>query len=133
MPPVVTIAATRGKASEYTGAPAVFTVARTGATMKSLTVPVTLGGTAQAGADCPAFAGQLTLPVGLSCVTLTLVSVRDEAAEGAETVSADAWRFAEFGHDANTPETSGDFENGHAAYPLGKDHRNFLHLRVSRN
>lgn len=144
--PTVTLVATQATASEYTGAPTVFSVARTGATMKALTVPVTLGGTAQEGVDYPAFAGEITLPVGLAGVTLTLVPVRDSAAEGAETVSAalgdsllfdagtpsaaeatildtpaDGWRFASFGVLANDAGVAAD-----AADPDGDGLPNLL-------
>jgi len=147
----VTINATQSEAAEFTGAPAVFNVARTGSTIKALTVPVTLGGTAHAGADYPAQAAQVTLPAGVSGVTISLVPVKDDLAEGMETVSAstgnsslfdagaagaatildtpaDDWRFERFGSQANTPGIADD-----RADPDGDGLPNLIEYALGRN
>lgn len=151
--PEVTIVASTTTASEHTGASADFTLARTGAAMKALTVPITLGGTAQAGVDYQTVPTEITLPVGQSGVPLTIVPLADDVAEGTETVRinlgasslfdagtpswaeasfldkpADDWRYERFGAQANNPAISGD-----NADPDGDGMPNLLEYAVGRN
>jgi hypothetical protein len=143
--PVVTVAATTAAASESGGA-GVITFTRT-LTSGALPVNYSLSGSATAGIDYTASASSVTFPDGATTVPLTINPVRDNLAEGDETViltltgsteytigtsatatvtiadrPGDAWRFGK--GLASTPWTADPFGRGLPillAYALGSD------------
>jgi hypothetical protein len=84
--PVVTVSASDSSAAEAGPDSASFTIARTGTTAQPLTVHYSVSGTAIAGSDYPALAGQITIPGGQSSATIVVTPVNDTAVEGNETV-----------------------------------------------
>ena len=84
-PNVVTIAATDPAASETGLDPGTFTVTRSGG-LNAITVPLTVGGTAQAGVDYVALPSSVTLGLGVNTVTLNVTPIADAVLEGTESV-----------------------------------------------
>ena len=84
--PFVSVIATTPSTVENSGAPAVFTFTRTGATTASLTVNYTVGGTATAGSDYTALAGSMTIPIGASSAAVNVAPIDDAIPESLETV-----------------------------------------------
>ena len=81
--PAVSIAAAGGAEN---GAAAVFTVTRAGSTANSLTVPYTVGGSAEPGVDYHSLSGSVTIPPGASSATFSAAAIADPFVEGNETV-----------------------------------------------
>ena len=130
--PIVSIVASTPDAAEPS-TPGAFTVTRTGATTRALTVALNVSGTATSGADYTALPASVLIPAGAASVGIPVVPLSDELAEGSETViltiatSGDytigapaaatvtitdtpvqAWRLAKFGANANDPAIAGD-------------------------
>lgn len=131
--PTVSAAATDSTASEIGLSSGTVTITRTGATTAALTVNYTLAGGATNGVDYASRSGTVTIPIGSSSATVTVVPLADNLAEGDETVlltltngtgytpvaptsavvtladsAFGAWRFARFGSNANTPAIGGE-------------------------
>jgi hypothetical protein len=83
---VVTIVATDPEASETGPKAGVFTVSRTGNTSWALTVDLQVGGSASSGIDYNPLPNTITLKVGESSTTLTVLPVDDTLYEYNETV-----------------------------------------------
>ncbi|MEO5917900.1 MAG: S8 family serine peptidase [Luteolibacter sp.] len=119
--PTVTIAATAATAREIDGQTGLVTISRTGDTTLPLLVPLTVSGTAVAGAHYQPIPATVTIPTGQASTTLTITPISDALAQGDRNVilnvaadfalvrdpaqSAvvtiqdkpfDAWRFANF-------------------------------------
>lgn len=88
-PPVVTVAATTGDASEEGPTPGVFTFTRTGSTSGSLTVKFAVSGSATAVDDYVSIATSVTIPAGSASATKTVMPVDDTKREKNETVVVD--------------------------------------------
>jgi uncharacterized protein (DUF1800 family) len=71
--PSVSVAATTASTDSKGGAPAVFTITRTGSTAAPLTVYYSVGGTAVAGVDYASLSGSVTIPAGASSATVQVV------------------------------------------------------------
>jgi hypothetical protein len=84
--PVVTIAATDPAAAELGPDTGLFTVTRAGNTNQSLTVNLTIGGSAVNGTDYAAISGTVLIAAGSNTATVAIVPLADNLAEGAETV-----------------------------------------------
>lgn len=87
-PPIVTIGAPGGSASEdgYTGQ---FTVSRTyGKISEALPVNLIFGGTATAGADYTALPSTVTIPANAASYSFSVVPIDDTELESTETVTA---------------------------------------------
>lgn len=83
----VTVTANDATAGEYGADQALsFTVSRTGDASQMLTIPVTWGGTATAGADYSGHAAQVVIPAQQSSASVSLSVLPDSVAEGDETV-----------------------------------------------
>lgn len=82
--PVITISSTDTNATEA-GDTALVTLTRVGSTNNAVTVNLTRGGTATAGADYTGLNATAIIPAGITSLTLTLTAVQDAAAEGNET------------------------------------------------
>ncbi len=84
----VTLSATTSAAAED-GASGpvngVFTVTRTGSTSAALTVNYTISGTATNGTDYSSIGTSVTIPIGASSATVTIMPVRDDVPESTET------------------------------------------------
>ena len=143
--PIVSIVASAPNAAEPS-TPGAFTITRTGATVKALTVALNVSGTATNGADYTALPASVIIPAGAASVGLPVVPLSDELAEGNETVilaiattsdytvgtpaaatvtiadaPVQAWRLAKFGANANNPAIAGDL-----ADPDGDGLKNIL-------
>ncbi len=81
------IAATDAAAAEEGQNPGTFTVLRTGDTSAPLAVSYTIGGDASATDYTPTLPGTVTIPVGATQATITIIPVDDALAEAAETVA----------------------------------------------
>jgi hypothetical protein len=81
----ITVTASAATTSEA-GAPAQFTIARTGSTAWPLTVSYTVAGNAAAGTDYTALAGSVVIPEGASSADITLSVIDDTAPEADEAV-----------------------------------------------
>ncbi len=126
--PDVNLAATDANASEQGPDPGVFTISRTGSTTIDLPVFFAISGTAVNGSAYNAIAPAGTIPAGSSSTTITITPIPNNVAEGDRSVNllltsssaynlgltitdtvtihdkpADAWRFQEFGANANDP------------------------------
>lgn len=90
LPPVVTVVATDDLASED-GASGTFEFTRAFpdvvTTNVALTVYYAISGTAANGADYPALSGEVTIPVGVSNVSLTVTPTDDSESELTETLT----------------------------------------------
>jgi len=134
--PEVTVTATQPNAVAATsgGTPGQFTVSRTGSTTASLTVDVSVAGTAVSGTDYTALSGSVTIPVGVNSVTIPVNPLVDSQATTSRTVQLSltgsiagvllnptpatvsisqltpyqAWQLQEFGANANDPGIAGD-------------------------
>ena len=84
--PTVTLTATDAAASETGSNTGLFTVARNGSTLSSLTVFYSVSGTATAGADYATLSGSVTIPSGSTSATITITPVDDTEPECSETV-----------------------------------------------
>ena len=84
--PLVTISASDAEAGEPDDDGG-FTVTRTGATTETLTVTLTVGGTAEGGVDYEAIATTLTIPAGADAAEIPVSVVDDTLVEGTETVT----------------------------------------------
>ncbi len=82
----VSITATDASAAETGANNGIFTLARTGSTTASLTVDLQIKGTATSGVDFTALSNPVTIPVGLSSITINVIPLEDEEFEGPETV-----------------------------------------------
>ncbi len=119
--PSVTVVATTPIAREQDGTAGVFTLTRSGSTATPLLVPLSAGGTAQAGTHYMALPASVLIPAGSDSATVTVTPIGDALAQGDRSVvlgvagdyslaagspaSAtvtiqdkpyDAWRFAHF-------------------------------------
>ncbi|MGZ5504211.1 MAG: hypothetical protein ACXWGY_06080 [Chthoniobacterales bacterium] len=126
--PDVNIVANDANASEVGPDPGVFTISRTGGTSIDLPVFFTISGTAMNGSAYNAITPVATILAGSDSTTVTITPIPNNVAEGdrsanlsltstytynlglsvTDTVTihdkpADAWRFAEFGTNANDP------------------------------
>lgn len=82
----VRVVASAPDAAEVGGVAGVFTVSRTGSTTTSLTVNLSVGGTASNGTDYVAVGQTAVIPAGQSSVTVTVTPYDDRLIEGSETV-----------------------------------------------
>lgn len=123
---------TLADAEEEGGVPGMVTVTRTGPVDMPLTVHYTTGGSATAPADYQSLPGSVTIPAGESSAVIEVQPVPDDVAEGDKTLEItlladgtyhlplepgasirvkdrpiDAWRFAQFGAQANDPAVAG--------------------------
>ncbi len=130
--PIVSVIASAPNAAEP-GTAGTFTISRTGTTVRAITVPFTVSGTATSGADYTALPINVTIPSGAASANVTVAPLEDTLAEGNETVIltlasgsdytlaaptsaivtiADApnqaWRLAKFGANANNAAIAGD-------------------------
>ena len=119
-------------AAEEGAAPGLVTVTRNGQLDMPLTVHYTTGGSASAPGDYQALPGSVTIPAGESSAAIQVQPVADDVAEGDKTLAInlqadatyhlpvepvsviqvkdrpmDAWRFAQFGAQANNPAVNG--------------------------
>ncbi len=131
-PLVSVIASTPGAVEPNT--PGAFTVTRTGATTRALSVVLDVSGTATPGADYTALPASVVIPSGAASIGIQVAPLPDSLAEGSETVvltiapandywpgtpasatvtiadlPIQAWRMAKFGANANNPAIAGDF------------------------
>jgi titin len=83
--PNVSINATDATASEPADT-GTFTITRTGSTSSPLTVNYTVSGSATSGADYTALSGTVTIPAGVSSVTIVVTPQDNTVPEGSETV-----------------------------------------------
>jgi len=83
--PVVTVTATDGSAAEAGTTTGMYRISRTGATVSSLSVSFTMGGSAQNGVDYNAITSPVTIPARASYVYVTLRPIDDSVQEGNET------------------------------------------------
>ncbi len=88
--PKVSVVATDASAAETTvDQPAnngVFTVSRTGATDRDLTVYYRVEGTATSGVDYTSLSGSVVIPAGQASATVTVAAIDDASVESTETV-----------------------------------------------
>jgi subtilisin family serine protease len=109
-PAVVTVAATDATAAEVaangTANPGLFTLSRTGVLTGTLTVNVSLSGTASNGTDFSAIPTSVTFAAGSATATLPVTVLDDLLAEGTETVVLTI---------ASATATSGSYTVGTAA------------------
>ncbi len=84
-PPVVSIAVSQPDTSEQDPQGAVFTVTRTGATTSAATVGFALTGTAQKGVDFVDPASTVTIPVGQSSASFSIVPIDDGDNDDSQT------------------------------------------------
>ena len=145
--PTVTVAAATPVARELDGATGVFTLTRSGATNIPLLVPLSVGGTAQAGVNYTALPTSVVIPAGATSATVTVTPIGDALAQGDRTVvlsvavdfsvaagspaSAtvtiqdkpyDAWRFAHF----DSGQLADTGVSGDSADPDGDGFTNLL-------
>jgi len=89
--PTVTLSVPDPSASEVnTGQvrnPGSFRAARTGSTVRALTVNYSIGGSATNGADYSRLSGSVVIPVGASSVVIPVNVINDNIYEGSETVN----------------------------------------------
>lgn len=85
-PPTVRVQATDASGSETGPNTLAFTFSRTGSTASSITLNLTIGGTATNGGDYNTVADTLVIPAGQSSVVLTVTPIDDPFVEGSETV-----------------------------------------------
>lgn len=120
-------------AQEQGNVPGSLTLTRTSATDMPLTISYAASGSALAPADYATLAGSAVFPAGQSSTALTIAPQSDALAEGDEAVQItlvsgtgytlpgvvtsavtvqdlpiDAWRFQQFGAEANNPAIAGD-------------------------
>ena len=150
--PVVDLAVTTATAAEVGPVPGAFTLSRSGSTSFSLPVHYTVSGTATNGTDYVTLSGTATIPVGQSSTVISVTPLADGLAEGPETVVVtlapdptytigsgngtvtifdqpiDAWRFNQFGVDANTPSIAGNEAN-----PTGDGVTNLMKYALGLN
>jgi hypothetical protein len=132
--PTVTVAASDATATESGLTTGAFTLTRTGDTSGTLTVQFTVGGLATSGVDFTALGTSAVIDAGQASMVVVVTPLPDSLAEGAEdatlTLAADAayvvgaggtaevtiddlpmdaWRFAQFGANANNPAMAGDY------------------------
>ena len=84
--PLVSITAMDPNAFEEGQYPGTFTIIRTGVTTSALIVKYTIGGNATLGTDYSIIGSAVTIPVGSSSTSITIVPVDDDHVEGYETV-----------------------------------------------
>jgi subtilase family serine protease len=84
--PAVSVVASTPTAKEAGSVSGAFTVSRTGDTSVALTVRYTVGGTATAGVDYSALAGEVTIGVGEAAVVIPVVPIDDLTVEPNESV-----------------------------------------------
>jgi hypothetical protein len=133
--PAVTVVATGSNASEVGPVSGTFTITRTGGNGIGLPVSFTLGGTAVNGSDYQAIATTGTIGAGSSSTTVTITPIPNDIAQADPTVTlslagspyydpgaasaatvtiqvkpADAWRYANFGALANSPQAADSAE-----------------------
>jgi hypothetical protein len=84
--PVVTLSATSSVANEHGPVNGVITLTRSGPTTAELVVPLTLSGSATNGIDYTALPASVTIPIGQSSTTVTIVPLADPLIEPEETV-----------------------------------------------
>ena len=132
--PLVTVSVTPAAVSEDSTQPAVVTLSRTREIGSALPVNITLSGGATPGADYQNFPLPVTIAAGSASASFSITPVRDEIAEGTESIVATAqggpnhrvhrnsrtanvsiqdsangiWRTQRFGANANNPAISGD-------------------------
>lgn len=85
--PTLSLSVMDGTASEGGGDSGSFVINRSGSTSASLSVNVTVGGSASADIDYNAITSPLTIPAGSSSMVITVTPIADATAESAETVS----------------------------------------------
>ncbi len=85
--PKVSVAATTVATVENSGAPAVLTFTRSGATTTALAVNYTVSGSATSGADFTALSGSVTIPMGAASTVVNVTPVNDSASEPLETIT----------------------------------------------
>ncbi len=126
--PDVNITASDASASELGPDSGIFTITRTGSTPIDLPVFFTISGTAVNGSSYNAITPAVTIPAGSNTATVTITPIPNNIAEGDRSVNlsltssstynldlavsdivtihdkpVDAWRFQEFGANANDP------------------------------
>jgi hypothetical protein len=131
--PVVSVEATDPIADELGLGTGTFVLTRSGSTVMPLTVMLKMAGTATEGVDYSAIPQTAVFLAGHGAMAINIIPHADAAAEGVETVQLtvlpdpeyelaapsfatvaledlpmDAWRYANFGADANLLEISGD-------------------------
>lgn len=131
--PIVTLIASDASASETGLDPASFLVTRNTSAAVPLTVNLSIGGTATNGNDYAPLSGSVTIPASASSAPITITPLSDSLAEGDETVQlallassdyslglpdadsitlgdlpVDAWRFQQFGAQANNSAVAAD-------------------------
>ncbi len=82
--PVVTISAPDGNAAEAGADPATFRLSRTGSTAASLTVAISMSGSATIGVDYHSLTSPRVIPAGATSVDVQLVPNADALVEGSE-------------------------------------------------
>ncbi len=85
--PLLSITATDASADEA-GDPAAFTITRSGVISGSLSVNLTLGGTATSGTDYSAITVPVVMGPGIASVVLDVLPINDSIPESSETVTA---------------------------------------------
>lgn len=154
--PAINIVANDATASELGNDTGTITISRSGGTDIDLPVNFDIGGTAINGSAYNAIAPALNVPAGSTSVSLTITPLPNDIAEGDRTVvlslsssafynagtspgdtvvihdkPADAWRFANFGANANDPAAAdnADWDNDGVQnlleFALDLDPRNF--------
>ena len=124
--PVITVAATSSAAEPSLAG--TFTVTRTGTTTFALAIALSTSGTATSGSDFAPLVTSVVIPIGSASATVSATPFADTIAEGSETIALnltpnstytlgapavaamtladlplDAWRFQQFGAEANNP------------------------------
>lgn len=99
--PAVTVVATSPVARELDGAPAVFTVARTGPTTGPLLVPLVWGGSAVSGVHYNSAPASLLIPAGAASATVEIAPVADSLAQGDRSLTLAV--ASDFSLSAGTP------------------------------
>jgi len=94
--PVVTIVATDAGASETGPNNGTFTITRTGSTNGTLSVSLSVGGTAAPVADYGQLSNTIVIPSGHSSVNVTVTPVDDNMIESAETVTLEIQNNSEY-------------------------------------
>lgn len=82
----ITLAATDLVASEAAGNPGEFTLTRSGPTTSSLSVTISISGTATNGTDYASITSPRTFGVGVSSITIPVIVTQDSVTEGNEEV-----------------------------------------------
>jgi hypothetical protein len=96
VPPIVTVVATDGNASEPGANTGTFTVRRTGSSGRGLTVEFAVNGSAVPGNDYNTITSPVLIPAGSLSETVTVTPLNDSSREGNETVVVSLNASAEY-------------------------------------